>query len=157
MSYHYGRRWAFRMINNPIRPPITLKKIPQLALKNCHIKIRETTKDVSIFNDHGYHTLHEKFDMRKLIVRWVLRMLALNEKGVRKNICKVLLEWFKRKQGFFASIHNCRWNLHSLLRRRNRQNKGRTFSKSEDSFICPEVNGLFWYSWHCVHQLSPKD
>ncbi|KAL6265813.1 hypothetical protein P5V15_002631 [Pogonomyrmex californicus] len=71
------------------------------------IKIREIAEAMGISKEHVCHILTEELDMRKLSARWVPRLLTLDQKRIRMNISKALLEWFKRSESDFLR-HNCK-------------------------------------------------
>ncbi|KAL6265845.1 hypothetical protein P5V15_002666 [Pogonomyrmex californicus] len=79
---------------------------------------------MGISKERVCHILTEELDIRKLSARWMPRLLILDQKRIRMNISKVLLERFKRNEflcrRFFASIHNCR-NLDPPLHFRDKR------------------------------------
>lgn len=76
-------------------------KIHQMILYDCKIKMREITKAIGISKERAYHILYEELNMRKLAAHWVPRMLTLDQKCARINICKSLLERFKQDEKDF--------------------------------------------------------
>ena len=80
---------------------ITTDNIHQMVLDNYWIKIRKIAKSVSISKECVYHILTEELGMRKLTPHWMPRLLTVDQKHIRMNISKALLEWFKQNESEF--------------------------------------------------------
>ncbi|KYN18346.1 hypothetical protein ALC57_09342 [Trachymyrmex cornetzi] len=76
-----------------------IKEIHQMIMDNRRIKIRETA--VGISKERFCHILTEGLSMRKLTARCVPRLLTLDQKRIRMNFSKALLERFKRNESDF--------------------------------------------------------
>ncbi|KAL6255483.1 hypothetical protein P5V15_013817 [Pogonomyrmex californicus] len=72
-----------------------------MVLDDRRIKIREIAEAMGISKEHVCHILTEELDMRKLSARWVPHLLTLDQKRIRMNISKALLERFKRNESDF--------------------------------------------------------
>ncbi|KYN21168.1 hypothetical protein ALC57_06462, partial [Trachymyrmex cornetzi] len=79
-----------------------IEEIHQMIMDTRRIKIREIAEPVGISKERVCHILTEELDMRKLTARWVPRLLTLDQKRIRMNISKALLERFKRNKSDFC-------------------------------------------------------
>lgn len=75
-----------------------IEKIHQMVLDDCRIKVREIAEAVGISIKRVCHILTEELNMRKLTMHWVPRLLTANQKRIRMNISKALLDRFKRNE-----------------------------------------------------------
>ena len=80
----------------------TEKKIYEKVLQDRSIKPRKITKDVDISKESVYHISHEESGMRKLTAQLDATNAHLDQKYVRSNICKALLERFNRTRRNFC-------------------------------------------------------
>ncbi|KAL6257504.1 hypothetical protein P5V15_011074 [Pogonomyrmex californicus] len=78
-----------------------IENIHQMVLDDRRIKVREIAEAMGISKERVCHILTEELDMRKLFARWVPRLLTLDQKRIRMNISKALLERFKRNESDF--------------------------------------------------------
>lgn len=78
-----------------------IAQVHQMVLENRRIKVREIAEAMSISKERVCHILIENLGMRKLTARWVPRLLTLDQKRVRMNICKALLAQFRRNKSEF--------------------------------------------------------
>src|SRR5436190_23298789 len=78
-----------------------IEEIHQMVMDNRRIKVREIAEAIGISKERVCHILTEELGMRKLTARWVPRLLTLDQKRIRMNISKALLERFKRNESDF--------------------------------------------------------
>ena len=71
-------------------------KIHDFVLADRRLKVREIAETVGISKDHVGHILQEILDMRRRSVRWVPRLLTLDNKRNRETISEQCLTPFKR-------------------------------------------------------------
>jgi len=67
-----------------------------MILDDYQIKVRMIVETVDISKEYVYHILTEKLGIRKLTANLVSRFLTVDQKHIRMNISKALLEWFKQ-------------------------------------------------------------
>ena len=63
--------------------------------------MREITKKVNISNELLFNILHERLGMKKLLGRWVPRLLTVDQKQTRVTISKVRVNKFERNSSKF--------------------------------------------------------
>ena len=56
------------------------KKLHKLVLANHKLKLREITEELEISEGSVFAILHEHLSMRKLCLKWVLRLLTVDQK-----------------------------------------------------------------------------
>ena len=71
-------------------------KIHDLVLADRRLKVREIAETVGISKDRVGYILHEILGMRKLLARWVPRLLTPDNKRNRETISQQCLTLFKR-------------------------------------------------------------
>ena len=71
-------------------------KIHDLVLADCRLKVREIAETAGILKDRVAQILHKILDMRKLLARWVLRLLTPDNKRNPETISEQCLTRFKR-------------------------------------------------------------
>ena len=71
-------------------------KIHDLVLADRRLKVREIAEGVGISKDRVGHILHKILGMRKLLARWVPRLLTPDNKRIRETISEQCLTLFKR-------------------------------------------------------------
>lgn len=72
--------------------------VHQMVLGNRRIKVREIAEAMNMSKERVCWILKEDLGMRKLTARWVPRLLTLDQKRVRLNICTALLAKFRRNK-----------------------------------------------------------
>ena len=55
-------------------------KLHKLVLANCKLKLCEIAEELKISEGRVFTILHEHLSMRKLCLKWVLRLLTVNQK-----------------------------------------------------------------------------
>lgn len=78
-----------------------IEKIHQMVSYDRLIKVRELSETVGISKERVCHILNEELGMRKLFACWVPRSLTLDQKRIRMNISRALLERSKRDESDF--------------------------------------------------------
>jgi len=64
--------------------------------------VHEITETIGISKEHVGHILHEKFGMKKLCARWVLRLLTADQKCTRVETSEQCLERFNKNKTDFV-------------------------------------------------------
>ena len=79
--------------------------VHQMVLDDRRIKVKEIAEVMNMPKERVCHILNQHSGMRKLSVRWVPRLLTVNQKRVRMNISNALLAQFRRnKSKFFRRL-----------------------------------------------------
>ena len=65
---------------NEVVTPETIKKVHQIGFENRKLKLREIADTLKISYGSVYDILHENLSMRKLLSKWVLRLLTVDKK-----------------------------------------------------------------------------
>ena len=73
-----------------------VKKIHDIVLADCRVKITVTADIVDISTERIQNILREKLGMRKLSTRWESRLLVVEQKRNRRTTSKHGLDMFKR-------------------------------------------------------------
>ena len=93
-----------------------VNKIHDIMLENHCLKMNEIAKKINISNEHVLNILHEHLGMKKLLVRWVLQFLTMDQKmtcvpifkvqtsssAIQANFCDVTLQLMKHG---YITIH----------------------------------------------------
>ena len=77
------------------------KKVHKIVLKDRKVKLREIADTLKISKGSVFIILHENLSMRKLLSKWVLRLLTPNQKQQRVDDSERCLELFKRDEKNF--------------------------------------------------------
>ncbi|XP_011647659.1 histone-lysine N-methyltransferase SETMAR-like [Pogonomyrmex barbatus] len=80
-----------------------IERIHQMILDDRRIKVREIAEAVGISKERVCHILTKELNICKLNACWVPRLLTVDQKRIRMNISKTLLERFKRNESDFLS------------------------------------------------------
>lgn len=81
--------------------PENIKKIHKMILENRKITLYEIVDALNISYERVHHMVHEKLEMRKLLAKWVPRLLTVDHKQQRIDDSEQCLAMFKRnKQDF---------------------------------------------------------
>ena len=84
-----------------------VKKIHNMVLDDRRLKVRELAVMVGISKSAVHRILTENLDMEKLCVRWVPRLLTMEQKQRREDVSIECLAIFHNDTAdFFASVHN---------------------------------------------------
>lgn len=78
-----------------------IKKIHNAISTDRQVKIRELSDIVNISNDRVHNILTEHLEMKKILARWVPRMLAADQKRIRINVSTECLGMFNRSPSDF--------------------------------------------------------
>jgi len=73
-----------------------IEKIHGIVLNDRRINVREIVDIVGILHKRVLNNLHQQLEMKKLSARWVLRLLIVDQKRIRMDICKKVLCQFQR-------------------------------------------------------------
>ena len=68
---------------NEVVIPETIKKVHQIVFENRKLKLREIADTLKISYGSVYAILHEHLPMRKLLSKWVPRLLTVDQKRQR--------------------------------------------------------------------------
>ena len=79
---------------NEVVTPETIKKVHQIVFENRKLKVREIADILNIYGS-VYAILHEHLSMRKLLSKWVPRLLTLDQKRQRVVDSERCLELFR--------------------------------------------------------------
>ena len=79
---------------NEITRPEIIDKIHDIVLNDAKVKVREIAEIVSISTERVVNILHTHFFMRKLCVRWVPRLLSIDQKRIRVTTLEENLAYF---------------------------------------------------------------
>jgi [histone H3]-lysine36 N-dimethyltransferase SETMAR len=116
-----------------------IEKVHQMVLNDHRIKVREISEALNISKERVCHILTEELGMRKLTTRWVPRLLTVDQKCIRMNISKALLERFQRNESDFLLgiiIVDETW-IHHITPETKEQSKQRT-AKDESTPTTPK-------------------
>lgn len=80
-----------------------VQKIHRMILNDHKLKVREITDAMHMSKEHAGNILHENLLMRKLLARWVPRVLTLGQKKNRVIASERGLAMFKRNPTDFVS------------------------------------------------------
>ena len=83
---------------NEVVTPETIKKVHQIVSENRKLKLRETADTLKISYGSVYAILHEYLSMRKLLSKWVPRLLTVDQKLQRVVDFERCLELFRRNK-----------------------------------------------------------
>ncbi|GFX52631.1 histone-lysine N-methyltransferase SETMAR [Trichonephila clavipes] len=78
-----------------------IAKVHQIMLDDHRIKGRQIAKVLNMSKERVCHILKQHAGMRKLLARWVPRLLTLDQKRVRMNISNALLAHFRCNKSEF--------------------------------------------------------
>lgn len=73
-----------------------VKKIHDMILADRRMKMHEVAKAAGVSHKTAINILHDKLGVRKLLARWVPRLLTVDNKWTRLSISKQCLDLFKR-------------------------------------------------------------
>ncbi|XP_018402040.1 PREDICTED: uncharacterized protein LOC108779170 [Cyphomyrmex costatus] len=65
-----------------------INKMLDIVMSDCRLKLREIVEMVGISEERVFHILHDILGMRKLMSRWVPRLLTVENKRVHMIISK---------------------------------------------------------------------
>ena len=65
---------------NEVVTPETIKTVHQIVFENRKLKLREIADTLTISYGSVYAILHEHLSMRKLLSKWVPRLLTVDQK-----------------------------------------------------------------------------
>lgn len=88
-----------------------VNKIHDIVLADRHVKVKEIAEMIRISDERIRNILHEHSGMRKLSMRWVPRLLTVDQKRNRVTTSKACLDMFKRnsskkKVTLFPHLHH---------------------------------------------------
>ena len=86
---------------NEVVTPETIKKAHQIVFENRKLKLREIADILKISYGSVYAILHEHLSMRKLLWKWVPRLLTVDQKRQRVVDPERCLELFRRNKPNF--------------------------------------------------------
>ena len=86
---------------NEVVTPETIKKVHQIVFENRKLKLREIADTLKISYGSVYAILHEHLSMRKLLSKWVPRLLTVDQKRQRVVDSERCLELFRRNKPNF--------------------------------------------------------
>lgn len=101
----FGNFWNGHMSTNDAERPgrpvqvttaETIEKIHDMVMEDRKLKVRDIAETLGISYDRVHNILHEYLHMRKLSARWVPRLLTIDHKRERVNLCKHGLGLFQR-------------------------------------------------------------
>ena len=65
---------------NEVVAPVTIKKVHQIVFETRKLKLREIADTLKISYGSVYAIFHEHLSMRKLLSKWVPRLLTVDQK-----------------------------------------------------------------------------
>ena len=83
---------------NEIFTPETIEKVHQIVFENRKLKLREIADTLKISYGSVYAILHEHLSIRKLLWKWVPRLLTVDQKRQRVVDSERCLELFRRNK-----------------------------------------------------------
>ena len=83
---------------NEVVIPETIKKVHEIVFENRKLKLREIADTLKISYGSVYAILHEHLSMRKLLSKWVPRLLTVDQKRQRVVDSERCLELFRRNK-----------------------------------------------------------
>ena len=83
---------------NEVVTPENIKKVHQIIFENRKLKLREIADILNISYGSVYDILHENLSMRKLLSKWVPRLLTVDQKRQRVIDSERCLELFRRNK-----------------------------------------------------------
>ena len=86
---------------NKVVTPETIKKVHQIVFENRELKLREIADTLKISYGSVYAILHEHLSMRKLLSKWVPRLLTVDQKRQSVVDSERCLELFRRNKPNF--------------------------------------------------------
>ena len=86
---------------NEVVTPETIKKDHQIVLENRKLKLREIADTLKISYGSVYAILHEHLSMKKLLSKWMPRLLTVDQKRLRVVDSVRCLELFCRNKPNF--------------------------------------------------------
>ena len=86
---------------NEVVTPETIKKVHQIVFENRRLKLREIADTLKISYGSVNAILHEHLSMRKLLSKWVRRLLTVDQKRQRVVDSERCLELFRRNKPNF--------------------------------------------------------
>ena len=87
---------------NEVVTPETIEKVHQIVFENRKSKLREIADTLKISYGSVYAILHEHLSMRKLLSKWVPRLLTVDQKRQRIVDSERCLELFRRNKPRFC-------------------------------------------------------
>ena len=78
--------------------PETIKKVHQIVFENRKLELREIADTLKISYGSVYTILHEHLSMRKLLPKWVPRLLTVDQKRQPVVDSERCLEFFRRNK-----------------------------------------------------------
>ena len=86
---------------NEVVTPETIKKVHQIVFENSKLKLLEIADALKISYGSAYAIFHEHLFMRKLLSKWVPRLLMVDQKRQRVVDSERCLELFRRNKPNF--------------------------------------------------------
>ena len=87
--------------SNEVLTSETIKKVYQIVFENRKLKLREIADTLKISYGSVYAILHDHLSMRKLLSKWVPRLLMVDQKRQRVVDSEHCLELFRRNKPNF--------------------------------------------------------
>ena len=87
---------------NEVVTPKTIKKVLRIVFENRKLKLREIADTSKISYGSVYAILHKHLSMRKLLSKWVPRLLTVEQKRQRVVDSERCLELFRRNKPNFS-------------------------------------------------------
>ena len=81
---------------NRVTTPEMINKIHHIVLNDPKVKVPEIAEIVSNSNERVINILHTHLCMRKLCVRWVSRLITIDQKRIRMTTSEQNLAYFNR-------------------------------------------------------------
>ena len=108
-----------------------------MVLPDRKLKLLQIADTLKISEGTVFTILHEHLSMRKLCLKWVPRLLIVNQKQQHVDDLERFLELFQRNKKDFYAVRDNRWNMDSSLHSRVKSavswvdNKGWKSSKAD--------------------------
>ena len=87
---------------NEVVTPETIKKVHQIVFENHKLKLREISDTLKISYGSVYAILYEHLSIRKLLSKWVPRLLTVDQKRERVVDSERCLELFRQNKPNFC-------------------------------------------------------
>ena len=86
---------------NEVVTPETIKEVHQIVFENRKLKLREIADSLKISYGSAHAILHEHLSMRRLLSKWVPRLLTVDQKRKRVVDSERCLELFRQNKPNF--------------------------------------------------------
>lgn len=86
-----------------VTTPENIQKIHRMVLADRKLKVREIAQAMGMSNDTVHRILHEHLHMKKLLARWIPRVLTAEQKENRVIASELGLAMYKRNPDDFVS------------------------------------------------------